>query len=139
MTIRKAVLRSISSLEMPAEFNRRNFVPIDYTDSRRRAQPIEPGDASDAETKLALTARYTSSRLPPAVRRNRQVEFSDRAGKYVASRFGKRHADVLRAIEKLDMTPDFLERNFAFYQHEPINRSDGRMYAQFFGPALILS
>ncbi len=32
----------------------------------------------------------------------------------VASHFGKRHADVLRAIETLGCSPEFAERNFAF-------------------------
>lgn len=32
----------------------------------------------------------------------------------VASYFGKRHSDVLRAIDNLDCPDDFTERNFAF-------------------------
>ncbi|MCK3655004.1 hypothetical protein A4G19_04265 [Pasteurellaceae bacterium Macca] len=32
----------------------------------------------------------------------------------VATVFGKRHADVLRAIESLDCSPEFSQRNFAF-------------------------
>jgi len=31
----------------------------------------------------------------------------------IADRFGKRHADVLRAVEKLECSDDFTERNFA--------------------------
>lgn len=31
----------------------------------------------------------------------------------VAEKFGKRHADVLRAIDKLECSPDFRQRNFA--------------------------
>jgi len=32
----------------------------------------------------------------------------------VAARFGKRHSDVLRSIQKLEMSEEFRERNFAF-------------------------
>lgn len=35
----KDVLRAIQSLEMSAEFNRRNFAPITYRDARNREQP----------------------------------------------------------------------------------------------------
>lgn len=39
----------------------------------------------------------------------------------VADHFGKRHADVLRAVEELECTPEFKERNFAFSTY----RSEG--------------
>lgn len=35
----------------------------------------------------------------------------------VADRFGKRHADVLRAVEKLECSDDFTERNFALSEY----------------------
>lgn len=45
----------------------------------------------------------------------------------VAEKFGKRHADVLRAIEKLIAEcpdPGFIERNFAFNEYtDPIGRT----------------
>ncbi|MBY0138375.1 Rha family transcriptional regulator [Paracoccus yeei] len=37
----------------------------------------------------------------------------------VADRFEKRHADVLRAIEGLECSNDFIKRNFAFYTYRP--------------------
>lgn len=37
----------------------------------------------------------------------------------VAERFGKRHADVLRAIAELDCSREFIERNFAFSTYRP--------------------
>jgi phage regulator Rha-like protein len=38
----------------------------------------------------------------------------------VARTFGKRHADVLRAIDNLDCSRDFFERNFAFVENQGI-------------------
>lgn len=35
----------------------------------------------------------------------------------VAEYFGKRHADVLRAIANLDCSPEFIERNFALVEY----------------------
>jgi len=34
----------------------------------------------------------------------------------VAEHFGKRHADVLRAVENIDCSPEFIERNFALIE-----------------------
>lgn len=38
----------------------------------------------------------------------------------VAEVFGKRHADVIRAIEDINSTEEFAERNFAFSYYKPI-------------------
>lgn len=43
----------------------------------------------------------------------------------VADRFGKRHADVLRAVEKLECSPDFSERNFALTSAEVAQPNGG--------------
>ncbi len=37
----------------------------------------------------------------------------------VAEHFEKRHADVLRAVEALECSPEFRERNFAFSKYRP--------------------
>ena len=36
----------------------------------------------------------------------------------VAEKFEKRHADVIRAIQNLECSPDFTERNFAFSEYK---------------------
>jgi Rha family phage regulatory protein len=41
------------------------------------------------------------------------------SSKGVAERFGKRHADVLRAVSELDCSSNFLKRNFAFSTYRP--------------------
>ncbi|HHW1662346.1 TPA: Rha family transcriptional regulator [Pseudomonas aeruginosa] len=42
----------------------------------------------------------------------------------VAARFGKRHADVIRAISKLDCSSEFTERNFALSEYaDPTGRA----------------
>lgn len=43
----------------------------------------------------------------------------------VAEKFGKRHADVLRAIENLDCSDGFRQRNFALTSHEVIQPNGG--------------
>lgn len=43
----------------------------------------------------------------------------------VADRFGKRHADVLRAVEKLECSPEFSERNFALTSAEVAQPNGG--------------
>ena len=43
----------------------------------------------------------------------------------VADKFGKRHADVLRAVEKLECSPDFSERNFALTSAEVAQPNGG--------------
>lgn len=43
----------------------------------------------------------------------------------VANKFGKRHADVLRAVEKLECSPEFSERNFALTSAEVAQPNGG--------------
>ena len=43
----------------------------------------------------------------------------------VADKFGKRHADVLRAVEKLECSPEFSERNFALTSAEVAQPNGG--------------
>lgn len=45
----------------------------------------------------------------------------------VAEKFGKRHADVLRAVRNLDCSPEFAERNFAFcYENNELQNGKPR-------------
>ena len=37
----------------------------------------------------------------------------------VAEKFERRHGDVLRAVETLECSPEFIERNFAFSTYRP--------------------
>ncbi len=46
--------------------------------------------------------------------------------KVIADTFGKRHADVIRAVKNLECTKEFNERNYAFIQID-VNLGDGRM------------
>lgn len=43
----------------------------------------------------------------------------------IADKFDKRHADVLRAVEKLECSPDFSERNFALTSAEVAQPNGG--------------
>lgn len=46
----------------------------------------------------------------------------------VAETFGKRHADVLRDIEKLDCSEEFTERNFALSNYKDTSGKTNKMY-----------
>lgn len=46
----------------------------------------------------------------------------------VAENFGKRHADVLRAIDDLDCSPEFTERNFALSAYKDATGRSLRSY-----------
>lgn len=42
------------------------------------------------------------------------------SSKLIATKFNKRHADVLRAIQNLECSNDFVQRNFAFVENQQI-------------------
>lgn len=66
-----------------------------------------------AQSELALVA--TEPLVEPALQIRDGAVYAD--SRNIAAVFGRRHADILRAIEQLDCSPEFTQRNFAFSEY----------------------
>ena len=73
-----------------------------------------PGDLKVSSTEQAMTAQVaTISATPDLEIIEGQITTTSQQ---IAAHFGKRHADVIRAIRKLESPEDFNERNFALVE-----------------------
>lgn len=75
------------------------------------------------EKPSALEPRRHSTAATPLVELDRGEVWT--TSLLVANKFGKRHADVLRAVEKLECSPEFSERNFALTSAEVAQPNGG--------------
>lgn len=77
-----------------------------------------------------MAKKPPSTELTPEIYLKDGVPFTD--SRIVAKQFGKRHSDVLRAIENLDCSEVFRERNFALSQNETKMPTGGTRTYKFY-------
>lgn len=78
--------------------------------SKRKAERFSSAQKSEALEKSKFTSEGIDASTP-------DLQISDghvtTTSQQIAAHFGKRHADVIRAIRKMEAPADFIERNFA--------------------------
>ena len=83
----KSVLRDIKKLKCPAEFDRNNFVPIVYTDSRNRKQKCI------VMTHVGFNLLMTRYRSPNTVDKSSYIEI--KRGKHLTKIYGNEQLEIV--------------------------------------------